>query len=109
MNYIELAPVKLTKRENHARPCKTENHAAKAENDESETHHAISPVLPQEKTYCGGYNGVDREKESIDLLPAGHKGFRGSHKELVLLKQYRNFGLGQWCGGFPISVQFLFQ
>ena len=41
---------------------------------------------------------LTEKEEGIDLLPTRDQGFRGPHDELVLLKQYRNFGLVRRCG-----------
>ena len=98
MDYVELAPIKLTKRQNHPRPCKTENHSTYTEDNESRTDYVVCCVLTYKEAYGAQDDGIDRKEEGIDLLPTRDQGFRGPHDELVLLKQYRNFGLVRRCG-----------
>lgn len=102
MNYVELTPIKLTKRQNHLGPHIAENHSARTEDDESRTNYAVCCVLTQKKAYGGQDDGIDGKEKGIDVLPTRDQGFRGPHDELVLLKQYRNFGVVR-RGGFAMS------
>ena len=83
MDYVELAPVELTKRQDHSSPCETEYHSTHTEYDECGTGYAICRFLTYEESRSRKDDGIDGKKERVDLLPTRDQGFRGSYKELV--------------------------